>query len=153
VIDLNLPQGSSRDLNSNYSLARVASPYFVRVTLEDGWHDPERTRRPRTIHWVWSKGNATIAIVNPHATALKASLHFELRSARTRDLSFWFGQQKLAEMEMGKELKTIDVGEITLLPGKNSVELRSKIPAASPDPNDRRPLGFALYVFTVDVKE
>ena len=54
---------------------------------------------------------------------------------------------------MGKELKTIDIGQITLLPGKNSVELHSKIPAAAPNLNDRRPLGFALYVFTIDVKE
>jgi hypothetical protein len=153
VVDLTLPKNGTIAINSNYSLANVTSPYFLRATLGEGWHDPERLRRPRTIHWVWSKGNATLEISNPHATALKAALHFELRSARQRDLSFWFKEQKLAEIDLGKEMKTVDITEITLLPGKNTIELRSKIPAVVPDQNDCRPLGFALYEFSTDVKE
>jgi hypothetical protein len=153
VIDLNLPHGRSMEVNSNYSLAHVTCAYFVRVRLAEGWHDPERLRHPRTINWVWSKGNATIEIFNPHPTPLKASLHFELRSARPRDLSFWFNQQKLSETNLVNEIKRIDIGEITLAPGKNCIELHSKIPAAAPDPNDQRSLGFALYVFSANVKE
>ncbi|HEY9154597.1 MAG TPA: hypothetical protein VIM69_05675, partial [Opitutaceae bacterium] len=153
VINLTLPKNGSIAINSNYSLANVRSPYFLRATLGEGWHDPERLRRPRTIHWVWSKGNASIELTNPHPSTLKVSLHFEVRSVRRRDLSFWFNGQKLAEIDLEKELRKIDLPDVTLLPGKNAIELRSKLPPVAPDENDRRPLGFALYSFSADAKE
>ncbi len=153
VFDLTLPGRGSVHLNNEYSLAQVASPYFLRITLGDGWHEPERLRRPRTIHWVWSKGDATLIVINAHSATLKASLQFVVRSARARDVSVWFNQQKLAESMLTTEAKTIDVPGVTLAPGENKIELRSLIPAASPNQNDGRLLGFALYEFNVKVAE
>ena len=153
VFDLTLPHGESMDINRNYSLTQVTSPSFVRIALGDGWHDPERLRRPRTINWVWSKGDATLQISNPHATAFKASLHFEVRSAKARDISIWGQQRKLAETMLGSDVKTIEIPNFEIAPGENKIELRSQIPAVSPNPNDCRLLGFALYDFSVKVAE
>ena len=56
-----LPEGDSIRLNSQYSLVKVASPYYLRASFGDGWYDPERL--PRTAR--------AMALVPPRRLALR----------------------------------------------------------------------------------
>lgn len=152
LVSVVLPLADSRPVNTTYSLANTQSRAFVRVELEDGWHEPEHIQRT-PIHWIWSRGNASIHLSNPHPQALRATLRFKLRSRRLKDLELWMGGERIASTDLGTDIRSFIVPEIVLVPGESRLELRSSVPAELADSGDSRPLGFALYGLEVAVHD
>lgn len=138
--------------NPPYSLVNTRSPYYLRVKAEEGWYDPEVIAKAGS-HWRWTKGDASLALENPHARALRVSLHCSLRSLVDRDLQVWLNGEQIRTVRIGTELKTMHVPLITLPPGKSVIWFRSDTPPISPGPHDDRKLGFAAYSIEVHVRK
>jgi len=152
MIKDSLPRGDSRPINDTFSLANTKSPYFVRVSLGAGWHEPEHI--PHTsIHWIWSRGDSSIQILNPHTTPLRISLQFRLRSKQARDIRFWIQDTQIGEVTLGNEIRSIEIQDVVIKPGVNQIELRSSLPPSAPNRDDSRPLGFALSGIIINVPE
>jgi hypothetical protein len=146
-----LPLTESRPINATYSLANTHSRCFVRVELEDGWYEPEHLQRT-AIHWIWSRGDASVRILNPHPWPLRGALEFHLRSLHLRNLDLRLGDEPIASMSIGADIRSFTVPEVVLVPGNNRLELRSSIPAELASPKDSRPLGFALFGLEVVIR-
>jgi hypothetical protein len=152
LVTVVLPASDSLPVNQTYSLARTASPYFVRVTLGDGWHETEHLQHT-FIHWIWSRGDATVQILNPHARALHVDFRFRVRSRSLRDIQFWLRDRKIAEADLDTTLRSINLPNVMIDPGMNQIELRSSLPPSEPGPEEFRRLGFGLFGLTVNVPE
>ncbi len=151
LVQVMLPEGGSRRINGEFSLARTGSPYFLRVRLGDGWHDLERLPRGST-RWSWTKGDASLRIENPQARPLRIACHFKARSEVERDLQFWLNGKRVRTGKVGRELKLVNIPEFTIPPGSSTLELKSSVPPTRPDGGDTRPLGFAAYEIRIEVR-
>jgi hypothetical protein len=151
LVYVRLPGGGSERINAHYSLTNTASPYFLRVSLGDGWHDPERLPRSTT-RWNWTKGDATLRIENPQARSMTIVCRFNARSETERDLQLWMNGRRLRTVKIGSELKIVRVPEIMVPAGSSVLELRSGTPPARIGGADTRALGFAVYGIEIEVR-
>lgn len=151
MVQVKLPGDDWIKVNHRFSLARVASPYFVRASLGDGWYGTELLRARQTRWWNWTAGRASLELVNPHDRPLRVVLHFQARSLRVRDLQVWIGRHRLARARVGTELEEVTVPFITVQPGRAVVDLRSQVPPVRAGEDDPRLLGFAVYGIVVEV--
>jgi hypothetical protein len=151
LVYVRLPGGGSERINSHYTLTNTASPYFLRVSLGDGWHELERLNRSAA-RWRWTKGDATLRIENPQARSLTIVCRFNARSETPRDLELWLNGRRLRIVKMGADLKVVRVPEIMVPSGNSVLELRSSAPPTRIGGADARPLGFAVYGIEIDVR-
>lgn len=152
VIGVRVPnQSEDLRLSAPYSLVNTNDPSFLRLHAGDGWYDQEVIARVGS-HWRWTKGDATIVVENPHATALRVALRCSLRSLVDRDLQIWVNGQKVRSANVGTQLRTLRIADIELPPGNSLIELKSTLPPVSPGPNDSRKLGFAAYAIEFSVR-
>jgi len=150
LIYVNLPDGESERLNSDYSIEKTSSPYYLRARLGEGWHDQEHVPRSAA-RWNWSKGDATLRFENPHTRALRVVCRLDARSMVERDLQLWIGSRRLRTVHVGTDLKVVRVPEISIPPGVSILRLHSSLPPTHLATGDVRPLGFAAYGIEIQV--
>jgi len=150
VATLSLPGSDSVRINSHYFLARVGSPYFLRVSFDAGWYPPERLPRA-ALQWRWSSGDASLILDNPQARPLKLSLRLDAGSLVDRDLELWAGGARVGAVAVGPQRRMVALPEIVIAPGITRLELRSIIPPSGPPAGDSRRLGFVAYGIDVEV--
>jgi hypothetical protein len=151
LIEVKLPPSETITVNPSFTLADTRSPLFVRAELDEGWHEPEHLVR-RPIHWIWSRGNASVKLTNPHDHPVRATLEFHLRSRSFRDIQFWIEGECHLRQELTPKMDAYVLRGVLLRPGKTLVDLRSSTPVDLPQPEDTRPLGFALSRLEVTVE-
>ena len=152
MLQVRVPGDDCVTLGRRYSLVRTGSPFWLRVSLGDGWYGTEHLRGRQTMLWNWTKGDATLELVNPADHPLKVVLHFMARSLVNRDMQVWVGDTKLRTVQVGTELRPARVPPILIPPGKVTLSLRSSVPAVRAGEHDERLLGFAAYAIIVDVR-
>ncbi|MBS0662663.1 MAG: hypothetical protein JSR48_05320 [Verrucomicrobia bacterium] len=127
-----------------YNLLRRASPYYLRVELTDGWYPLESLPRAGR-QWRWSKGDAVVRVLNPHATSRTVTVRLRARSLVDRGLELWNGSVRLGSVAVHRDLGEATVPGLTLEPGWTTLLLRSPQPPTPGTAADGRTLGFALY--------
>jgi hypothetical protein len=139
----------------------VVGPRELRINPRDGgdveavygprnWGFPERSRWD---YWLWSRGDATVAIHNPQPFALVASIKFGLRSVDEREASvvrdgrvLWSGLLRPARV------RSVTIGEAVLPPGDTVLLFKSDRPAAYPGNDDPRRLSISLRDLEIDLE-
>jgi hypothetical protein len=149
-IVVTLPDGDSRNINESFSLINTRSPYFLRVSLGQGWHDPEHIQH-RSIHWIWSKGDATLQFLNPHPDPMEVSLRFRIRSNREQKFEVQINGKTLLGAAIGPDIRVFEVPSVVLAKGLTKVELWTSLPPLAANFEDTRLLGFALFGLNVNV--
>ena len=152
MLQVRVPGPDGEIMGRRYSLVRTGSPYWLRAELGEGWYGTELLRGRQTQLWNWTKGDATLELVNPQDHPLKVVLHFTARSLVARDIQIWVGGVPLRTMHLDTELKPVRVPPIYIPPGKVTVWLRSNVPPTRASARDERLLGFAAYSIVVAVR-
>jgi hypothetical protein len=136
------------EVNPFYSLVATRSPDFLRAQFGAGWHEIEQLPE-NPIRWRWSRGDAEVILENPQTHPLVVRCRLTLRSVVPRDLQTWVQGRMLSSQEIGTNLETHWLPDITVPPGRTVLALRSSRPAVNPGPGDERLLGFGVYAFDV----
>lgn len=132
-----------------FSLVRIDSPHLVRATFGEGWHEQENA--PRLEPWRWTGGDAGLVVENPHPYSVRAALILRGRSLAARDVQLWRNGERQGSVDMGTEPQTVRLPPVVLAPGRNLLELRSSVPAASPGPGDSRRLGLMIQGIVLEI--
>jgi hypothetical protein len=138
-------------LPAPYSVLNTAAPDYVRVSLGEGWHEPEFICR-NALRWQWTRGNASLVVHNPHTTPLSLALRLRVRSIVARDLQVWLNGQQIGLYEVGPEMSHLRQKGVTLPRGDSLLEFRSNVEPVLPGAQDRRRLGTAVFALELDVK-
>jgi hypothetical protein len=145
------PEAGTLRIGNSFLLQDRRSPYFVEIKLGDGWYPEERILRASR-RWNWSKGDATVQIDNPQASARTITLTFKVRSVEKRDLQVWQDGHLRGTIPVTEDLSQGTVSGLAVPPGKTVLTLRSSQPPTPGNARDGRPLEFALYSLDVDVQ-
>ncbi|HUJ44168.1 MAG TPA: hypothetical protein VLW52_11220 [Opitutaceae bacterium] len=149
VVDVMPSRSRDRiEVNPFYSLVDTRSPDFLRAQFGTGWYEIEQLPE-NPVRWRWSRGDAEVILDNPHPYPLIARCGLTLRSVVPRDLQAWMQGRMISTQEIGTNLESHWLPEITLSPGRSVMALRSSQPAATPGPGDTRLLGFGVYAFDI----
>jgi hypothetical protein len=148
LISIELPDGARRQVTRRFALVDTRHAAFVRADFRDGWHPDERD--PATGEaWQWSKGEATLRLVNPHDYPLSIHCSFDGWSAIERRLSFVRAggePRPILRLETNRSVKNLPV--LGVPPGETTLVLRTDEPPFFA-PGDPRPLGIAVFRFTI----
>ncbi len=149
LISVVLPDQASKRLNAQYSLVRVGSPYYLRMTFGDGWYETERLPHS-TIIWRWSTGDASLWLDNPQPRARQAILRLDGSSLAARDLELSLGDRLWRTVRLPAGRAPVRLEGLVIPPGLTRLELKS-VGASSLVAGDSRPLGFAAYGIELEV--
>ena len=139
-----------RPVNRDFYLVRRASPAFVDLRFAEGWYPPERDENG---HWCWSRGPATLRLVNPHDRPCRVTVRFRARSIGPRDLVIRpRGGAPLWSGRIGEAPSPIAILDALVPPGETRWELVTPQPPVAP-PGDSRLLGLAVYDLDVEGEE
>ncbi len=152
MLQVRVPGLDGETIGRRFSLVRTTSPYWLRASLGAGWYGTELLRGRQAQWWNWTKGDASLELMNPQNHPLKVVLHFMARSLINRDLQVWVDGRQLRNVRVGTELNPVRVRAIYIPPGKVTVWLRSSLPPTHASERDERLLGFAAYSIVVDVR-
>jgi len=144
--------------NSNAGFQLRAEPEFfaapsratMRVEMSSAWHQPEQGSAG---YRIWSRGNATVTIVNPHARPLLVRLRFEMNAEGARGVRLRLGERDLWSVtipEGGKVAASLP--RIELAPGVNRIEFLTDQPPRERPP-DPRVLAFCVHNLRIDVQD
>lgn len=150
LIRLKLPGGDSVALNPAFTAVDTRSPYFLRVSFGDGWHELERLPRS-TMRWRWSRGDAVLRVDNPQSHPLHLICRMNARTLTERDVAVYLGAKWQGVVRLGVPLRVVELPPITVLPGQSLLELRMSQPASSAGSAEARLLGLAAYGIEIEV--
>lgn len=150
ILAVSLPGGDSMRINSHYSLARTASPCFLRGSLGDGWYDLESLPRS-DLRWRWTSGDASILVENPHATPLTVVVRLDAASLADREIELSAGGARVGVERVGLRRRTVRYPGAVIPPGSTRLDLRSALPPSPAPAGDTRLLGFAAYEIVLEV--
>ncbi len=144
LVSVRLPGEATRRLNSLLWLADTRNPDFFRAELGDGWHELEKPPRA-AMQWRWTKGDATVRVINPQSHAIRARVHVDARSLAPREVQLWSSAKQVGAVQIGTTRAIVDLGEVELPPGESTLVVRSSTPPAPAGGGDARLLGWAAY--------
>lgn len=150
LIQVRLPDSDSIVLNANYSAAHTSSPYFLRASFGEGWHDLERLPNATT-RWRWSRGDASLLISNPQSRPLRLVCRINARSLREQDIAVFSAGKSQGAIRVGVLLRKVELPPITVSLGMSVIELRLVQDSAIAAPADARTLGLAVYGMEIQV--
>lgn len=148
LIAIDLPDGARRPVSRRFALVDTRHPAFVRAEFADGWHPEERDRASGEA-WQWSKGEATLRLENPHDYPLTINCRIDGWSAQGRRVSLSRAggdARPLVRVETRRSEMTLPV--LGVPPGPSTLVLRTDEPPFFA-PGDLRPLGVAVFRFTI----
>jgi hypothetical protein len=131
-----------------FALVDTRHPAFVRATFADGWHPEERDPTSGE-QWIWSKGEATFQLENPHDYPLTIACRFDGWSAQERRLSLVrAGGETRPLLRVGTNRSVMNFPVLGVPPGRSTLVLKTDDPPFFA-PGDPRPLGVAVFRFTI----
>ncbi|MSU69203.1 MAG: hypothetical protein EXS39_00190 [Opitutaceae bacterium] len=132
-----------------YALQRGDAGY-LRLRPGAGWHEPEQhARKPE--RWIWTKGNSSLVIENPHLQPLGAICRLQARSLEPRNVQLWADGRLVGTAGLGLARQAVQFPAISILPGKTLLELRSPAPPTAVH-GDARLLGICVYCVEIEVR-
>ena len=152
IITLSTPAGEGAfRVGQSFSVAKNTGRYFLRGRLGDGWYAEERI--PRAMRrWHWAKGDATLVLENPQATARTITLHVWVRSLDKRDLQIRQDGSMVGVVQLDETLGERVVPNIILPPGVSTITFASSTAPKSGFAGDARALAFAVYGIELEVR-
>lgn len=120
------------------------APYVMKY--DAGWYGLERSD---SAQWIWSEGTGMAELVNSSAEPNTTFMSYGLRTidARTVVVSLNGKEVDRVEMQAGQNLERS--AQLTLAPGRNSIQFSSAEPPSVVE-GDTRKLAFCLYVPTFE---
>ena len=143
-------EGARREITRRLALVETKGADFLRVTLGDGWNGEESDAKAGT-RWVWTKGDATLRIENPHAWPLRVRCTLDGWSLGARDLTLAVageggsvGREAESRNLSAQRVRT-EFPEIVVPAGGATVSLKSVQPWMSVGAGDARALGVCVF--------
>jgi hypothetical protein len=151
LVTVSMPDGDTVVLNDQFSVARVASPWYLRARPGEGWAETERLPLSNE-RWKWTFGPAELRIENPQARPLKAVLRVIARSIRERNLELWQDGRLAGSAHLGVDRGPAAFAPVMIPPGESTLEFRSD---RAPDlvPGDTRPLLACFYHVDIEIQK
>ena len=144
LLQIRLPDAADyREINSDFSLVRVASRHAIRARLGAGWYDTESLARKRTM-WRWASPGAELVVENPHAWPLRIDARLHGRSRVAGDVQVCVGEQPVQVLHFVPEYTWQTLAPVVIPPGGATLRFQPVVPLA-PIPGDGRALMFAAY--------
>lgn len=105
-----------------------------------GWSSDEGTHR-------WSiASHAEISFINNNKAPQSVSVRFNLRTIKQRNVEISINDKRLEYLSLSnKGLGHFEQRKITLVPGTNTLTIKTDIPAEPPGNDDPRKLSFAIF--------
>lgn len=156
IIAVKPAEGGRKEITERMALVETKAPDFVRVNFGDGWH-PEESDAKTGTRWVWTKGEATLRVENPHAWPLRVVVTLDGWSLGERDLMLTVvgetaAVEKMETRNLGAQrVKTI-FPEIVVPPGGATVALKSVQPWKNAGAGETRMLGVCVFGVELAVK-
>ncbi|MEO6568603.1 MAG: glycosyltransferase family 87 protein [Opitutaceae bacterium] len=114
------------------------------------WHAPERSRLE---YWRWSRGDATIALRNPHDFPVVADITFDVKSNDDRIVTVRAGEVVLWSAATSSTTRPGLLRNIILPPGTTPIKFETDQPAKRPENGDPRIMAFSLRNLKIKVLE
>lgn len=143
-----------REITPHFGLVNTRAPGHLRSEIGAGWHLEERA--PGTEErWRWTETEATIVVDNPHPRPLKLVGTVDGRSLGERDISLTpQGAVSTAPaVRMNDSRAQTTFAPFTIPPGRSTLVLRSRQPAAASAPGDPRALAVCVFRLELAVVE
>ncbi len=152
LVRIELPGDATRQITPRFSLADTRHPAFVRVRLLEGWHPEEFT--PGTAErWTWTQGGATFRVENPHDHPLTLTCALDGWSAVQRNVTLGLAGGVTPPAVVVREARgRVLFPALAVPPGTSTLALQSP-QAPTRVPGDPRPLGVAVFRFTIAPRE
>lgn len=114
----------------------------VEAVFDSQWYPPEKSWLE---YWRWDRGDAAVAIRNPHPFAVTADIFFGLRAADSRGAEVWQGGRRLwrGALERGR-LSPVEIRQVRLEPGDTLWRFTTDRPSFVPGNGDTRQLGLSV---------
>lgn len=154
LVRTELPGDARRQVTPRFALVDTRHPLFVRVTADetDGWY-PEEHAPGSQERWQWTKVGATLRLENPHTQTQTIVCQIDGWSPAERTVALVrVGGETSLPVSIRRERSTIRLPGLKIPPGVSQFFLESKQPAFV-TPGDPRPLGVAVFRFTVTPRE
>jgi hypothetical protein len=140
--NLKPPGYQSYDINGPAALRMAkGSQAQVTVSFVSGWYPPERSRWE---YWCWSKGSASIALVNPHPHALIAKVTFALRSKQPRQVTLREADRVLWSGMIDDTPTPVVLTDVRVGSGETLWQFETDREAKRPNDHDPRPVAFSV---------
>jgi len=138
----NLTVLAAPDILQTVPTEQTAFAQGVTCSYESGWHAPEHSGR-RT--WRWASGPARLALDNPTAAPLSATISFDLRAVTARQLTWSAAGAPPARANLvEKKWVPQTYGPLQLPPGRTVIEFQTDAaPWTEPGPGGRA-LAFSI---------
>ncbi len=130
------------------ALSRDSGGRPVEVDFSSTWYGLERNV---INYWIWSSGDGTILVKNPHPESLLVRLRFSLATNGTRTVIVRLnGTEILRSALSGRDSISANLRNVVLHSGENRIEFLTDT-GATIVAGDRRPLAFCLLNLEIDL--
>ncbi len=107
-----------------------------------GWGDSESTHR-------WTVSSLAVSIITTDSENVSASLFLQYEPLKEdNSLSVYLNGVKIMDCDSNSEC---NIDKLTFKKGKNILEFKAKLPAATPSNNDSRTLCYSFYTITFGI--
>jgi hypothetical protein len=129
-------------VGQHFTLNRVSARNFIRVWAGRGWNEIEGRGANR---WVWSDGEGTIILENPHPYPVRLEGSMLVRTCSDRVLSIELDFDYLNVVKVGPLPRSRNIPPFNLPPGRSTLVLRTTDPRLDVPKGETRKLGVCLY--------
>ncbi len=152
LVKIALPADARRTVTPRFALVDTRYPAFVRASLADGWY-PEEFVPGTSERWAWNGGEATLRFDNPHDYPLAIQCTLDGWSAVERTVMLLRAGGETRPVVVVREARgKVPLPVLGVPPGPSVLVLRSPQPPAQV-PGESRPLGVAIFSFTITPRE
>ncbi len=125
-----------------------AAGRYVSVDYSSAWYGLERDP---SNYWIWSSGDGTIFIRNPHPESLLVRFRFSLATNGTRTVIVRINGTEIMRSSLsGKDSVSASIRNVALRPGENRIEFLTDSPAIVVA-GEPRLLAFCLLNLQIDL--
>lgn len=112
------------------------------------WYGPERVG---TSYWLWTKGDSTIELINPHNRPVRARIKFGLSASSDRSFTFAVNDEMKWQGTTGRDQSlSVHLNDLILRPGSNTLGFLTDRDATVLPPDPRK-LAFCIHNLRLEV--
>ncbi|MFM1851993.1 MAG: hypothetical protein RIS54_1677 [Verrucomicrobiota bacterium] len=140
------PPGDGYAITTGAELARSGEGGKLRIAFSPEWHE---TERQSDHYWRWSRGSATMTVMNPHGFPLEAEIEFILSALQEREITVRGPDNEvLWQGGIRDEVTRVRLAVVRLAPGPTTLHFQTDDTRAAAQHDPRR-LAFCLKDCTI----
>lgn len=116
--------------------------------FSSNWYGPERIGKN---YWLWTQGDGTVALINPHDRPVRARLKFGLSASSDRGFTFALNGDTKWQATTGRDQNlSVNLNDLILQPGSNTLSFLTDRDAIVLPPDPRK-LAFRVHNLRLEV--